>query len=271
MRANLAAAVRYEWLRTRSVRSTWGLVLALCSVNALATLSLGQGFLNGSRSTASPSDVVRLLTGGSIVASVSGATLLAGLLGVLLGGQDQLRGMAGTTLLAVPRRGVLFAARLIVTACWAAGASVAALVVSYAIAWQRIGHGWGLGVLSRGHVVAALAGQVVLAVLTAGLGLGLVALLRRTVLAAAALLAVPLLLEPAAHRVLLHHVAAGWARTAMDYLPFRAASDMVDLASVQGSGSTLWSSSAALGGVLFVVLVAAALAAGGATLLNRDV
>jgi ABC-2 type transport system permease protein len=271
MSANLPAAVRFEWLRTRSVRSTWLLVLGMCAGNGLATLSIAQEFLNGTRTTASSSDVVRLLTGGSIVASVSGATLLAGLLGVLLGGQDQLRGMSGTTFLAIPRRGVLFAARLIVTACWAAAATAAALLVSYVVAWRRVGHGWGFGVIRHGHVSVALGGQVVLAVLTAGLGLGLVAMLRRTVLAAAVLLCVPLLIEPGLHRLLAQNATDGWARTAMDYLPFRAASSLVDLLSVHGGGSTLWSSADSVGGVLFLLLVAAALAAGGATLLNRDV
>jgi hypothetical protein len=271
MRTTLLPALRYEWLRTRSVRSTWGLLTALAVVNGLATLSIAQEFLNGSRSLALPDDVLRLLSGGSIVGSVSAVTLLAGLIGVLVAGQDQRRGMSSTTLLAVPRRGALFAARLIVTACWAGAAAVAALTVSYVVAWQRLGARWGIGVITQGHVVAALAGQVVLAVLTAILGLGLVALLRRPVLAAVVLLSLPLLIEPAVHRTLLHHSSAGWARTVVDYLPFRAASSMVHLVSVQGGGSTLWSSSAALGGALFLVLVAAALAAGGAMILNRDV
>jgi len=73
------------------------------------------------------------------------------------------------------------------------------------------------------------------------------------------------------HRAMLHDTSAAWARTVVDYLPFRAAGSMVHLVSIQGGGSTLWNSSAALGGVLFLVLVAAALAAGGAMLLNRDV
>jgi hypothetical protein len=179
--------------------------------------------------------------------------------------------MSSTTLLAIPRRGVLFGARLLVTACWAMVAAVAALAVSYVVAWERLGARWGTGVITRGHVVAALAGQVVLSVLTAILGLGLVTLLRRTVLAAVALLSLPLLIEPAVHRTLLHDSGAGWARSVVDYLPFRAASSMVHLVSVQGGGSTLWNSSASLGGALFLVLVAAALAAGGAMLLNRDV
>ncbi|HEX3826625.1 MAG TPA: hypothetical protein VHV82_05060 [Sporichthyaceae bacterium] len=271
MKATMVAALRYEWLRTRSVRSTWGLLVGLAVVNGLATLSIAQEFLNGSRSLALPDDVLRLLTGGSIVGSVSAVTLLAGLIGVLVGGQDQRRGMSSTTLLAIPRRGVLFGARLLVTACWAMVAAVAALAVSYVVAWERLGARWGTGVITRGHVVAALAGQVVLSVLTAILGLGLVTLLRRTVLAAVALLSLPLLIEPAVHRTLLHDSGAGWARSVVDYLPFRAASSMVHLVSVQGGGSTLWNSSASLGGALFLVLVAAALAAGGAMLLNRDV
>jgi hypothetical protein len=270
MRTTLLPALRYEWLRTRSVRSTWGLLIAVAVVNGLAAMSIAQEFLNGSRSLAQPDDVLRLLTGGSIIGSVSAVTLLAGLIGVLVGGQDQRRGMSTTTLLALPRRGVLFAARLIVTVCWAAVAAGAALTTSYAVAWQRLGGRWGAGVVTQGHVMTALAGQVMLAVLTAVLGLGLVAVLRRTVLAAAVLLALPLLIEPAVHRTLLHHSGSGWARTVGEYLPFRAASSMVHLVSVQGGGSTLWNSSASLGGALFLVLVAAAVAAGGAMLLNRD-
>ena len=38
----------------------------------------------------------------------------------------------------------------------------------------------------------------------------------------------------------------------------------------RGGGSTLWSSHASLGSVIFLLLVAAATAAGGAFLLNRD-
>jgi hypothetical protein len=160
---------------------------------------------------------------------------------------------------------------MVVTACWAAAAAVASTGVSYFVAWQRLGSTWGPGVLSRGHLPAALVGQVVLAVLTATLGLGLVTLLRRTLVAAAVLLSVPLLLEPAVHRALDHHSTAGWARSGVDYLPFRAASSLIHQISAPTGGSSLWNSSASLGGALFLVLVAAATAAGGAMLLNRDV
>ena len=56
---------------------------------------------------------------------------------------------------------------VLVTVVWAAVAASAALVVSYAVAWQRLGSAWGFGVLGQGHVAAALAGEVVLAMLTA--------------------------------------------------------------------------------------------------------
>lgn len=270
MRTTLIAAVRYEFVRTRSVRSTWGLALGMCALNGLATMSIAQEFLNGSRTTALPADVLRLLTGGSLVASICGVTLLAGLLGVVIGGQDQHRGMSAATLLAVPRRGVLLCARLLVTAVWAAVATSAALVVSYAVAWQRLGSAWGFGVLGHGHVAAALASEVVLAMLTALFGLGLVGVVRRTFVAGAILLALPLVVEPAVNRMLLHDNST-MSRTALDYLPFRSAGKLVDLVSQRGGGSTLWSAPASLGGVIFLLLVAAATAAGGAFLLNRDV
>ena len=157
-------AIRMEWIKLRSVRSTWW--LAIASVAALAGSGTGSGL--GYRShtpVATVDQIVDNSLGGAILAQ-----LLLGALGVLTVTGEYGTGMIRSTFAAVPRRWVVLAAK---AAVCGGTALAAGLVASFA--------GYLCGRLAiRGSAVpaASLGDPAVLrAVLLTGVYLGATALI----------------------------------------------------------------------------------------------
>ncbi len=264
----LSGALRYEWRRVRSVRSTWVLLTAGIGVNALIALALTRDVRSGAKPLGDPENVVSLLTGASGVGPASFVALFAGLFAILAAGADLRPGQTVNSLLAVPRRNLLLTARLLVVLAWSAALAVASLGASYAVAATALHGEWSTSLLTSGDVPQAMGGFVLLVLATALLGAGLVGVFRRTPVAALALLSLPLVAEPVA--LWLADGRSGTFSGMADWLPFTAGQQMVDLPGGEGPGDGLVSLGAVPGGLTFglLALVVAGLAA--ATFARRD-
>jgi ABC-2 type transport system permease protein len=112
-----ADAVGMEWVKVRSLRSTW-LTLAVTVVGAVGiALNVGRGTENAS------GDLTN-----DMLAGIAPGLLLTGVLGVMVMTSEYSSGMIRLTLAAVPRRRVLLAAK---AAVFAAVAMVVGEVVAF--------------------------------------------------------------------------------------------------------------------------------------------
>lgn len=264
----LSGALRYEWRRVRSVRSTWVLLAGGIGVNALIALALTRDVRSGAKPLADPENVVSLLTGASGVGPASFVALVAGLFAVLAAGADLRPGAGVNTLLAVPRRSILLGARVLVVLACAAFLAFASLAAAYGVGALALREEWSLSLLNAGSTMAALGGFVLLVLATALLGAGLVGVFRRTPVAAIALLALPLVAEPVALWLVADRPSnlSGLG----DWLPFTAGQQMVDLPGGEGPGDGLASLGAVPGGLTFALLALAAAGLAAAAFARRD-
>jgi len=191
------AAIRAEWIKLRSVRSTYLILLSAIG------LGLGLGFLDTSSvshhwATMTAADRAGFDPVGDSFAGLVFAQLAFGVLGVLAVGTEYGTGMIRTTLTAMPRRGIVFAAKGFVV-------GALSLVVGEALSFGSFL--LGQATLASSHLNVSLGDPSVLrAVVSAGLYLGVVALvgygvgavLRHTAGAVSVMFAVIFLAWPAA-------------------------------------------------------------------------
>ena len=71
-------ALRYEWIRLRSVRSTWVLVVAAMAAAGLVAWIVAREIVRGEEFLSDPETVVSMLTGSSGVGPLSFPALFAG-------------------------------------------------------------------------------------------------------------------------------------------------------------------------------------------------
>jgi ABC-2 type transport system permease protein len=161
----VTAAVHAEWIKLRSVRSTY---LAMAAAIALG---LGLGFIDTTSvahhwATMSAADRAAFDPVGDSFTGLVFAQLAFGVLGVLTVGTEYGNGSIRTTLTAVPGRSRLFAAKALVVGGFT-------LVLGEAFAFAT----FGLGQAMLGHLRVGLTDPGVLrAVASAGLYLAVVAL-----------------------------------------------------------------------------------------------
>ena len=217
----MSDALRFEWVRLRTVRSTYWLLGMALLLNALIALAIGLA----TRSEESRGFEVDglLLTGATQFVPLPFAAVFAGIIGVLSVGHEYRHGTIRPTLTALPHRSVLVAAKLAVVT--AVGALLA--VASVALNWL-------VGLLARGEppsltggaTAAALVGYVVFVALWALLGAGATLLVRNVIGVIVALLVLPLIVEPLLS-ALSNVPALDWLQPIVRYLPFGAGSRMV--------------------------------------------
>ncbi|MCZ2860028.1 hypothetical protein [Blastococcus sp. VKM Ac-2987] len=242
-----ARAASAEWLRLRTVRTTWWCLLAaavtIVGIGATAAFDEAQG-------PAGPGSTLPATLAGEFgVLPGQFALLVLALLAVT---QEHATGMIGPTLQWTPRRGVLLAARVAVPVAVATVAGVLLALVTDVAAWF-IAPGLTLSLAdladSLGRIAAVLAAGSLLAV-----GLGL--LLRSTAGALATVFLLQLVLP-----FLLPAFDVAWMRDLGRVLP--------------GSGA-IWTllgepdMTAVLATTVLAGWSAAALAGGGWSLLRRD-
>ncbi len=268
MTRTFLGALRHEWIRLRSVRATWVLFLGALIAAGLVAWVVARDVTSGGQSLNDPEAVVSLLTGSSGVGPLSFTALFAGLIGVLALGGDYRHGTMGTTLTAVPRRGVLLTAKLLVIAAFAALTALLSIGVAYAASRSEIGAAFDTSLFWTADTERALAGFVALVVLTGLFGVALAGLVRSIPIAAVVLVGLPLLLEP----VLIWALSDDGlgAGNIAAYLPFTAGAQMVNLPGGEGPGYDLVVLSAFTGGLTFLGFVAGATLLSSAVFARRD-
>jgi ABC-2 type transport system permease protein len=206
-------ALRMEWLRLRTLRSTW-LITALC-LTCSAGLALALG-LDGR-------DHVDLSLAASVLnpGQPSPIAVLFGLLGVLAWGHDYRYGTIGPVLAVLPRRRELAMARVLVFTGFATGLALVTLALALGAGLAATG-GALSAFLTQAPVPRMMLGSVLLAVGTGWLGLACGAWLRSLPAAVAVLFAVPALVEPSV-ALMLAKIDDG----AENWLPFHGVGQLI--------------------------------------------
>jgi ABC-2 type transport system permease protein len=191
------ATLRAEWIKLRTVRSTY-LTLALAVVLGVGVGLLDVQSIAGHWDTMTAADKANFDPVGDPLSGFQFGELALGALGVLAISTEYASGMIRTTLAATPRRGTLFAAKTLTLGGFA-------VIVSQLLAFGVFA--LGQTILSGKHLSVSLGDHNVLrAVSTAGLymavvtmvGFGLGALIRHTAGAMTAMFALVFLAYPAA-------------------------------------------------------------------------
>jgi ABC-2 type transport system permease protein len=212
-------ALRFEWTRIRTLRSTYwltGLALLLSALVAGIvawvmrgdTIGVGEGGI--------------ILTGGSAFSPLPFTAVFMGILGAFAFGHEYRHGTILATLAAVPRRGALAFAKCLVIAIWSLVVAAASVSLNWVVAWALAGESLAL---VDGAAGRALLGYLCYVVLWGLLGLGLASLLRNMPATLVILLVFPLVVEPVVSSLALLDAMAP-VREYVHYLPFTAGNAM---------------------------------------------
>jgi ABC-2 type transport system permease protein len=220
MRNGMKNALRYEWMRLRTLRSTWWLT----GLSLLVAGLLGLGAL-GLKGPVHVQDYGDILTGGG-----GGAILLVSILlsiiGVFAIGHEYRYGTIRPTLSALPRRSDVLAAKVIVVTAYVFVVALICVVLRYLIAVLILGH----RLLDLGLFPSPMArvwiGSIVYTVIFTLVGLALAGLFRNIPAAIVTVIVLPLIVENILRGLLgLHvfHAIRGFAKV----LPFFAGSQIL--------------------------------------------
>ncbi|GAA1862965.1 hypothetical protein [Asanoa iriomotensis] len=251
-------ALRFEWVRLRTLRSTYWLIGSALLLNAVIAVMIAW-----LEPDAPPRDlVVAAVTGGGANLPVPMAVVLLSVLGVLASGHDYRYGTIQPTLVAVPQRARLFTAKVLVVGAVALVVTATSIVLDVALTFPFWADAPRL-------TDATVFGYLLLGVLWAVLGVALGQLLRGVPGALVVLLVTPMVVEQLIFR-LSYTPALDWLLPAVKFLPFTAGLQLVSAAGEASGGLadevglfTRWPS-----GAVFAVFVAAA-AVTAATLFRR--
>ena len=254
----LPAALRSEWTKLRSVRSTMWALLATIGI----TVGFGSLFCFAYTARYDRLDVAERRTVDPTLLSLRGlflSALAVGVLGVLVISAEYATGMIRATLTAVPQRRVVLAAKAIVF-------GTVALTVSFGSAFAAFGAGQ--AILARKHlgtsltdptVLRAVVGAAVYLTIVGLLGLALGTILRRTAGAIATLVGLVFIAD-----LLVEALPSPWNTDIGKFLPGNAG---LALFSVRHNADRL-TPGAAL--AVLLVWLAAALTVATITLTRRD-
>ncbi|GIF20442.1 ABC-type transport system involved in multi-copper enzyme maturation permease subunit [Actinoplanes tereljensis] len=174
----IARVARMEWIKLRSLRSTWWTL----AVTVAGTVGIGVAVGRNSR------DAAVDLTNNALAGVVPGV-LLAGILGVLTMTGEYSSGTIRVTLAAVPRRSVLLAAKAAVFGVVALIVGEVASFVAFFAASANVGHGLAAPTLGQPGVLRAVVLTGAAFSLIGLLGLGLGAIVRHSAAAVGVLVA----------------------------------------------------------------------------------
>ena len=223
-------ALRYEWVRLRTLRSTWwltGLSLLIAGLLGLSALGLS------SNTTLTVVDYGDLLTGGGLAIFL--VAILLSMIGVFATGHEYRYGTIRPTLSALPRRSAVLAAKVLVITAYIGVVTLASLVLRYAIAVIILGR----RLLDLGLFPAPMArvwlGCVLYTVIFALVGLALAGLFRNIPAAIVTVIVMPLIAENVIRGLLgLHvfHSIRGLAKA----LPFSSGAEILRYQPVDTGG-----------------------------------
>jgi ABC-2 type transport system permease protein len=252
-------ALRYEWVRIRTLRSTYWLVGAALVLNVAVALSVALATRDEPRTNELVGVVV---TGGGPYSPLPFAAVFLSVVGILATGHEYRYGTIQPTLTTVPQRSRLLAAKILVVAGTALVVTVGSMLLNVAaglLVWV------GMPDLTAPPLDEALPGYLILVLLWAMLGTALAQLFRGVPSALVVILVVPLVVEQLIF-ALSFVPALAWLQPAVKFLPFTAGQQLVHLGGeVEVDLFDRWAS----GGV-FAVFVAIVLAVAWTLFKKRD-
>lgn len=206
-------ALRYEWMRLRTLRSTWWLTgLSLLVAGLLGLPALG---LKGSPTVQDYGDVVTGGGGGAVFL----VSILLSMIGIFAIGHEYRYGTIRPTLSALPRRSNVLAAKVVVVAVYVFVVALVGLLLRYAVAVAILGHRLTRLGLFPTPMARVWIGSLVYTVIFALVGFALSGLFRNIPAAIVTVILMPLLVENIVRGLLgLHvfHSIRGFAKA----LPF---------------------------------------------------
>lgn len=222
-------ALRYEWIRLRTLRSTYWLIgVALVFQISLTGLFAWRiSVASGSVGDQNSFDLIATLGASSGIAPLFIGYIL-GLLGVFSMGHEYRHGMIRATLTALPSRVHVLTAKILTTAVVVAVAALAC--VGVAVIAMLV---FGLDLPALGSIAGIAAGTAIFSVLFALSGLAFSALVRNQTAAVAMLMLIPTVLEQIIEAIVLGIKAASddpgsraGIVTILKYLPYDAGGQM---------------------------------------------
>lgn len=252
-------ALRFEWVRIHTLRSTYWLIAAALLLNIVVAFAVA---LAARDKTLTHEIIGVVVTGGGPESPVPFAAIFLAVIGVFATGHEYRYGTIQPTLTTVPGRSVLLTAKLAVlgvTALVVAAVSLLADIVVALTVWGEVPG------LTDWPLDAALPGYLVLVVLWTVLGAALGQLFRGVPSALVVILVAPLVIEQVI--VSLSYVPPlSWLAPAVKFLPFSAGQRLLYLGGKDYSEFfARWTS----GGV-FAVFVACVLAVAWTLFTRRD-
>jgi ABC-type transport system involved in multi-copper enzyme maturation permease subunit len=247
----MRSALVYEWLRIRTIRSTWWLtVLAIVLGIGISTLfswaihhDFSTGGPRGDELDGLGAAVVTQLAATGEIPSV--VCFVLAILGIFAWGHEYRHGMIRASLTALNSRPALWVAKYVLVGAWVAVVAFVTMVLSGLVAtvflsdWITVFSAQTWGVIGR---------QVLFGVLLAWLAMAFTASTRSQAFALVALFLWPLLIE---HLVQLFFLLVPGLRDHTDvlrFLPFDAGNRMVDV--LREAPSTFGSPLSPLGGTI---------------------
>lgn len=212
-------ALRYEWVRIRTLRSTYWLTGLALVLPALLSGLLAAFLPDSMWSEMGDALGGALLLGGLTFSPLPLNAIFMAMIGAFAFGHEYRYGTMLQTLAAVPQRNKLMLAKLLVVTGWSLAVAVVGLLVNWALVAGLSGHS--LDVFGP-TVGPAIVGYLFYVALWGLLGVGLAALLRNLPVTIVFLFVFPLVIEPVLSAVLLLVPGLEPIRDVNNYLPFTA-------------------------------------------------
>lgn len=268
----MRAALAYEWMRIRTIRSTWwltGLALVLgIGVSTLFSWAFHHDFTHSGVSAEdlqllAPAVVTQLAATGHVPSIVC---FILAILGIFAWGHEYRHGMIRASLTALNSRAALWTAKYVVVAVWVAvvafltmlGSGLIAVVFLHDYVSIFTAQTW--GIIGR---------QVLYGVLLAWLAMAFTSITRSQAFALVSIFLWPLLVESLVHVFFLLVPGLKDHTEVLRFLPFEAGNRMVDV--LTDSTSTFGDPLSALGGtVVFGGLAAVLMAVSFVLFKQRD-
>jgi ABC-2 type transport system permease protein len=267
-RQTLGTAIQSEWIKIRSLRSTW-IGMAIVVLVMIGFGAIAAAVSTGSVST--PQGAPQQNGGGNpfggdtlstVLAGANFAVLVVGVLGCLAGAREYGSRMIAATAAAVPRRWQIVVAKTIVFACVLIPSALIGVFGAFGVGMAILSGGGAATVSLTGHgVLTSLFGMAgyITAIALLGLALGI---LLRGVAGSIATVVGGILILPNIAGALLPH---SWGAI-LKFLPSSAASSFTTVMSAGDSKLSV-----AAGVVVLAAWVVAAIAAAILAITRRDV
>jgi ABC-2 type transport system permease protein len=230
----MRAAFAYEWVRIRTIRSTWwltGLALVLgVGISTLFSWAIHHDFTQRGPS-ASDLDglgaavVTQLAASGQIPSVVC---FVLAILGVFAWGHEYRHGMIRASLTALNSRPSLWIAKYVVVAIWVAAVAFVTMVLSGLVGMIYL-HGF--ITVFTGQTWSIIGREVLYGVLLTWLAMAFTSVTRSQAFALVAIFLWPLLIESLIHLFFLLVPGLRDHTDILRFLPFGAANRMVDVLS----------------------------------------